>query len=246
LAQEILARAYARYGGWERWRAVRRIDLTLAELSGPLPWMKGRRYTFHAPHRIEVHPHDRRTVFLNYPELDRNGVFADGAVWIEPSGPLKARFAAPVPSRDYHQTFAGISKYRLWQPLDALYFFGYALWHYHALPFAIAQARVISHARRTVSGQRTDAVVVEFPRSVHTHSPRQTFYFNQDGLIVRHDYVAKVVGAWASGAHECLDYRVVDGLPIAMRRQVWWRIGRTRLPIPVLRARFSAASVISR
>ena len=246
MAVDILERAYARYGGWDRWRAVRRIDLTLAELSGPLPWIKGRRHTFHPPRRIEVHPHDRRTVFLNYPELDRNGVFADGDVWIEASGPLRARFAAPVPSRGYRQTFGRLTKYRFWQPLDALYFFGYALWHYHALPFALSEARVLSHRGCAVSGQKTEAVVVEFPPSVHTHSRRQTFYFNREGLIVRHDYVANVVGAWACGAHEWLDYRDVHGLPIAMRRQVWWRLGRSRLPIPILRSRFSAASVHSK
>ena len=243
MVEDILERAYARYGGWDRWRAVRRIDLTLAELSGPLPWMKGRRHTFHSPHRIEVHPHDRRTVLLNYPELDRNGVFADGDVWIEASGPLKARFAAPVPNRNYRETFGGLSKYRLWQPLDALYFFGYALWHYHTLPFALAEARAVSHRRRTVSGQKTDALEMEFQPSVPTHSSRQTFYFNHEGLIIRHDYVARVVGTWAMGAHEWLDYRSFEGLPIAMRRNVWWRLGGRRLPIPVLRARFSSASV---
>ena len=41
---------------------------------------------------------------------------------------------------------------------------------------------------------------------------------------------------WATGAHFTSEYRVVDGLPIATRREVFARIGRLVTPIPVLSA----------
>jgi hypothetical protein len=41
-----------------------------------------------------------------------------------------------------------VAKYRRWSPIDALYFFGYALWHYHVLPFALAEAQFLRVLRR--------------------------------------------------------------------------------------------------
>ena len=57
------------------------------------------------------------------------------------------------------------------------------------------------------------ALTVRFPPSLHTHCPVQTIYFAADGLIVRHDYVADIVGTFARGAHFWRDYVTVEGIP---------------------------------
>ncbi|HEX5009395.1 MAG TPA: hypothetical protein VFY71_03260 [Planctomycetota bacterium] len=76
---------------------------------------------------------------------------------------------------------------------------------------------------------------------MHTHSARQTLWLADDGLILRHDYVAEVVGRWAHGAHFWLDYQDVRGVPIALRRRVHARVGERVLSAVVLDARFGSA-----
>ena len=39
-----------------------------------------------------------------------------------------------------------------------------------------------------------------FDPSLDTHSPEQTFWFDDDGLIIRHDYTAAVVAPFARAA----------------------------------------------
>jgi hypothetical protein len=95
--------------------------------------------------------------------------------------------------------------------------------------------------RRT--GRDGFALTVRFPPSLHTHCPVQTVYFAPDGLIVRHDYVADIVGAWARGAHFWRDYLTVEGIPLATRRTVYARLGQRPLPIVALDAHFDAPSV---
>jgi hypothetical protein len=87
------------------------------------------------------------------------------------------------------------------------------------------------------------ALEIEFPEHMPTHSRRQTFYFDGTGRLTRHDYVADVVGSWARGAHHWTDYLVVEGFPIAMQRRVVPRIGRQTFPGTVLLARLAAVRV---
>ena len=232
---DILDCAYSRYGGWDRWPEVRRIELSVVELAGPLLRLKGLHQTFPRPGRVAIWPHERRTVLLDYPIIGSRGVWENGRVRI-------ARAGDPAsPGEHYRATFNGLTKYRRWSALDALFFFGYALWHYHALPYALAGARIVA-SRAGRDGGTT--VVAEFPDGVETHSRRQTFHFDPRGLILRHDYVADIVGVWARGAHEWRDYTTVNGFPIATRRHVWARLGAWRLPVPVLRARFEDPAVL--
>jgi hypothetical protein len=236
MSNEILDRTYARYGGWDRWREVRRIELSFVELAGPLLRLKGLHKTFPRPGRVAIWPHERRTVLLDYPIIGSRGVWENGRVRI-------ARAGDPAePGEPHRATFTGLAKYRRWSARDALYFFGYALWHYHALPFALAGARIIGSRQSGGDGGAT--VVAEFPDGVETHSRRQTFHFDPRGLILRHDYVADIVGVWARGAHEWGDYVTVNGFPIPMRRQVWARLGATRLPLPVLAAKLGDPAVL--
>ena len=53
------------------------------------------------------------------------------------------------------------------------------------------------------------------PRSFDTHSREQTFYFDERGVLRRHDYVAEVVGGWAHGAHYCADHVEAGGLEVS-------------------------------
>jgi len=70
---------------------------------------------------------------------------------------------------------------------------------------------------------------------VHTHCRRQQFYFGADGRIVRHDYVANVIGPMAHGSHFWEEYDQSGGLLIARGRRVVVRLGRYPTSLEVWR-----------
>ena len=235
----VLERSAAHYGGREAWRAIRTIRLVPDRVSGSLPWLKGAGRTFPIPAAFEVLPSEGVTRFVSYPDQRHVGIFQDGRVWIERID--DARVVAEAAA--HRDSFRGLRKYRRWAPLDALYFFGYALTHYHSLPFSLTDGRLVTAAVVRSQGDRLDALEVDLPAGLHTHCPRQTFYFGPTGQIVRHDYHAEIVGWWASGAHFWRRPVSVNGFPIAMERHVTLRLGRTAWPPVALHVTFRGAEV---
>jgi hypothetical protein len=225
-AAALVERGVARHGGWGRWHDLRRVSFRAVSLGGLLPWLKGHPRTFPTPGEVETFPHERRTVFRRYPDDAHDGIFDRGDVRLESGG------ATTLESRDHRATFRGLRKLRRWQPLDALYFFGYALWHYHALPFTLGDARFLRPRRAGALA----GVEVELPADFPSHSRREAFFFDAEGLIRRHDYTADVVGAWARGAHLWGDHVEVGGFAFAGRRRVVPRFLGATLPLTVLRA----------
>jgi len=224
-AAAFLARAIERHGGLARWQSVR-ITLAPSALTGLLPRLKGVGHTFRLPRTVAIEPRRARAVFHDYPEAGASGVFDAGQVAL--GGAALA---------EHRASFRGARKWRRWSPLDALYFFGYALTHYHAVPFTLGDAEL----RRWDDRRRV--LTVAFPAHVHTHSTVQSFHFDEGGLIVRHDYVADIVGSWARGAHLWRDFVTVEGFAIATHRRVLARIGGTPLPLVALDARLAVADV---
>jgi hypothetical protein len=231
-ARALLERAVARHGGWDVWDAGGGVSLAPVNLAGMLPWMKGAGRTFRLPPRADTWPRAGRTVFRDYPAPGHQGIFEAGAVrLVDDAGAVR------VESARHRETFRGLRAYRRWSPLDALYFFGYALAHYHGLPFSLADARPLGLRRARFDGDWLAGVEVELPASLHTHSRRQTFYFDGTGLLRRHDYVADVIGWWARGAHCWHDFVTLpDGMRVARRRTVYARLDRRALPVVALDA----------
>ena len=73
------------------------------------------------------------------------------------------------------------------------------------------------------------------PDDLPTHSPKQIFYFDENWLLRRLDYVAEVVGGWAHAAHLCENYQDFNGLMAPTRRRVRPILfGDHPLPGPIL------------
>jgi len=231
-AIDLVERAIDAHGGRSSWRTVESIRLPFVRATGALLAAKGYGHAFPAPREFEVRPHERVTIFHGYPDEAHRGRFADGSVSLEVAGGAGAPTSI---SRAHRRTLTGWAKYRRWSSLDALYFFGYALWHYHVVPFTLGDARLVRVISRRGAAAGIDVI---FPPDVHTHCRRQQFYFGADGRIVRHDYVAEVIGSWACGAHFWEDVERVDGLLITRRRRVTARLGSRALRIPVLCVQF--------
>jgi hypothetical protein len=234
--RELIARSIDRHGG-ERWSRIERLTMRPRALSGLVPWVKGNGRTFGLPSRAELEPQIARATFFDYPRAGERGVFEAGRV---------ALGDAPLAER--RGMYRGLRKLRRWRPLDALYFFGYALTHYHAMPWTLRDAEPLAlrPTGRSGGGDHGFALTVRFPPSLHTHCPVQTVYFAPDGLIVRHDYVADIVGSVARGAHFWRDYATVDGILVARRRTVYVRLFGRPLPIVALDAHFEPPGVTFR
>ncbi len=225
-----------RHGGWSTWQRLGSVALGPRVLRGMLPALKGIGRTFSLPPRIVVRPRDLEAEFADYPAPGHRGLFARGDVrLIGPSGETTAH--APA----HRDSFRGLRKYRRWSPLDALYFFGYALTHYHAMPFTLGEGQCLGLRRARLGDEVLEGIVVRLPPSLHTHCERQVFYFDSTGVLRRHDYVAEIAGAWARGAHFWEDYEEVEGLLVARRRHVVARLFGQPLPAFVaLHAEFSS------
>jgi hypothetical protein len=232
-ARQLVQRACEAHGGFARWRDAL-VRLETRTLSGLVPASKGVGRTFRLPPFMEVQAGAGRALFVDYPGPGESGRFDNGVVSL-----VDGQGHERVCEADHRRSFRGWRKLRRWTPLDALYFFGYAITHYQALPFTLGQARFL--------GQRSwgdlEAVVVELPAELHTHCRRQTIYFGPDGLIRRHDYVADIVGWFARGAHFWEDYVTVEGLAVARRRHVVARLGRRTTPLVALHAQFGDVRV---
>lgn len=236
-ARALLEAAVRRHGGWEAWRSVGTLEVRPKVLSGLVPWMKGHGRTFRLPARAEIDPHEARATFFDYPSPGGRGTFLAGRV------DLVDERGASNSAAEARLRFRGLGKLRRWTPADALYFFGYALTHYHSLPFTLGQGKPLALRRARFAGRWLAGVEVELPPALVTHSRRQTFYFEEDGLLRRHDYVADIIGSWARGAHLWRGFATVAGLEVATERHVVVRLGRRATAMVALHAELAIAAV---
>ena len=217
------------HGGLAGWSAAGRVSARAR--SGGLLLRTRAPGTRFADYRVTVDLDERRTVFDPFPEPAVRGVFDRGTVRLERedgevlesrSEPRKAFFGR-----------AGLRRAFRWDALDATYFAGYAMWNYLTFPRLLLRegVRVSEVSPWRSNGEELRRLEVDFPPALDTHSARQTFYFDSRGLLVRHDYVAHVVGRWARAAHLCADHVHADGLVFPTRRRVR-PIGPRNRPAP--------------
>jgi hypothetical protein len=229
----LLDEVLAAHGGVERWSAARRIRARLR--SGGLllrTRVPGNRF---ADYELTVDVAERRSTAEPFPRDGRRAIFDAGEVRIETAGGEVGESRS-----DPRAAFSGRSGLRRklrWDALDSTYFAGYAMWNYLTTPYLLTRegVEVAEGAAWSQDGERWRRLEATFPVGIDTHSPRQTFYFDSRRLLRRHDYVARVVGGWAHGAHYCADHVESGGLTFPTRR--WVRpIGpRNRsLPFPTM------------
>lgn len=126
--------------------------------------------------------------------------------------------------------------------MDVSYFFGYATTQYVSVPFILKEYSV-----RKLKLENGDfQIEAEFPQHLHTHCRKQSYRFDSEGLLVRNDYTADIVGSWAKGAHFTTHFQDVEGFPIATKRNVFVRLGSWATSIPVLSAELKPLGVYFR
>ncbi len=125
---------------------------------------------------------------------------------------------------DARRAFKGFIRSTPWDILHLGYFVGYGIWNYLTAPFLFTypgvEAREIDPWDE--AGQTWRRLHVRFPASIATHSPRQVFYFDADGLQRRMDYVTEILGSTLVG-HYTARHRSFGGLVVPTWRRVFRR-----------------------
>jgi hypothetical protein len=204
----LLDQVLAAHGGREAWESTAEV-LARLHTGGFALKLKRVREPF-PDYRATISMHEPRTVIEPYPGAGRaqagRGVFEADHVRIEDDT------GATVDGRaDMRRRFPGLRRRLWWDHLDALYFSGYALWNYFTTPLLLTRCEVEERGR---------TMLVTFPADIPTHSRRQRFHFDENGLLTRLDYTAEVFGKWARGRHECRNHRTFDGLVFPTSRRV--------------------------
>jgi hypothetical protein len=93
------------------------------------------------------------------------------------------------------------------------YFVGTAMWTYLIQPFTFKLPGFVSSELEPwdEAGQQWRRLLVTWPRSLATHSTEHTLYFNEDGLLARHDYDVEI-NAGNPAAHYVSDSDDVAGI----------------------------------
>jgi hypothetical protein len=202
------------HGGLDRWRRVRAVRARL-DLTGPTFVALGQGTTLVGV-GVEVRVHEQRTVFTDFTGIGRRGVYTPDLVTVtEEDGTVVAQRAAP------RESFPVPAADTAWDALPALYFAGYGLWNYLTTPYLLTLSGVRTEELEPseVDGWALRRLRVTFPPHIATHSAEQVFYFDEDCLLRRIDYVPHVFGN-RPGSHHVDALETVSGLVFPTRRHV--------------------------
>lgn len=201
------------HGGLDNWRDVTGVDVRLT-LGGFLFEIKqhpdGLRTAL-----VKVRAHRPRTLIVPFPQIGKRGIYQDGRVWIQTDhGAVVEELPQP------RATFAGHERRTPWNDLQYLYFIGYAFWNYFTTPFLLASDGVTCEEVDPweENGQKWRVIEAHFAQSIDTHCATQKFYFDERGILQRHDYFTDV--AKGHVAHYCMDHKMFDGFLFPTRRRV--------------------------
>ena len=215
---DLLDKVIERHGGLDRWSRVEKITFRAKSGGVALPL----RFKFGAfkDYQAQIFVHEPHVRIRPHPQAGMQGIFQGDAVRIETES------GEPVQERkNARSAFDGFRHKLWWDSLDAIHFAGYALWNYLTTPFLLCLpgVRVKEISPWAENSDSWQCLQAAFPPDLLTHSPEQTFYFDSQGLLRRHDYTARVFGDFAKAAHYSWDHQEFSGIPFPTRRRVFPR-----------------------
>ena len=215
---ELLNRVLDAHGGLDNWSKISALSAQLS-LGGPFWQLRGWPGIYDHT-TVELDAHREHIAFTPFTARDRNSVLdvqpervaildADENVIDHRSNP---RDSYPLP-------------FELTTPWDALhvgYFASYAMWNYLTTPFLFTYPGVETSEVEPwqEDGETWRRLKVTFPKTIATHNPQQTFYFDSDFMLRRLDYNPDVTSA-APIAHYTTDHKTFDGFTFPTKRNVY-------------------------
>jgi hypothetical protein len=216
-------------GGLDRWR--RFGNVSARQISGGVLWSLKHQQGVIDDTRVGVDLRKERASHQPFGARNLRTSFQPHRVAIEiTEGRTVEELARP---RD---SFKGHSLETPWSRLQLAYFVGYAMWTYLNTPFLFAWEGVETEELGPwqENGETWRRLKVTFPPDIASHSTVQTFYFNAEGLVRRHDYDVEVSGGTPS-AHYVYQHEEFSGILVPTKRRVLRReADGTSLPEPLI------------
>ena len=214
---DLLETAIEAHGGLGRWNQLERVSARLAQ-GGALWGLKGQAGVLDDV-VVTASLHEERVSHRPFGAPDRQSAFTPGRVAIESAdGAVLEALDQPRAS------FAGHTAVTPWSALQLAYFVGCAMWTYLTQPFTLTlpgfETRELEPWQE--GGSQWRRLQVAWPSYLATHSDEQTLYFDDDGLLARHDYDVEISGG-TSAAHYVSDYDEVDGIKLPTKHRLFPR-----------------------
>jgi hypothetical protein len=225
----LVETAIEAHGGMERFSKFSFLTAKLHQ-GGVLWGLKGKA-TVLADCHVKVDLKREWVSHWPFAPTQNKSAFTPDRVTIEtPSGEVVEELLQP------RKSFEGYEMETPWSNPQVAYFSGYTMWTYLTSPFILKQPGVVSEEIEPWSenGETWRRLRVTFPSSIATHSTVQTFYFNADGILGRHDYEVDIQGKNAA-ARYLTDPVKVEGITLPTKMRIYPRKpDNTPLPEPLI------------
>jgi hypothetical protein len=214
---DLLETVLEAHGGVERWNQLNEVSARL--IQGGVLWaVKGQAGVLDDV-VVAASLHEERVSHRPFGAADRHSAFTPERVAIETDGgDVLEALDQPRAS------FAGHTVESPWSTLQLAYFVGTAMWTYLSQPFTFALPGFQTSELEpwNEAGRRWRRLRVTWPSHLATHSTEQTLYFDDDGLLTRHDYDVEINGG-NQAAHYVSDYEEVAGIKLPTKHRIFPR-----------------------
>lgn len=214
---DVLTRAVEAHGGLPRWEQISRFRAA-ASITGAIWAQKGQPGLLEDV-VLEGETRDQRLKITPFPWPGRYATWEPYRQTVQTAdGMLVAERRNPA------ESFAGLTRESPWDEFQVAYFAAEANWISFVTPFLLARPdfSVEEAEPWNEDGQVWRPLVVTYPDTVVAHTRRQTYYFDDAGLLRRLDYSVDILGA-APVVHYPSDYDEFDGIMVPTRRRVYPR-----------------------
>lgn len=111
-----------------------------------------------------------------------------------------------------------------WSDAQVGYFAGYTMWTYLTSPFLLKRPGVITEEAEPWSeeGETWRRLRATFPEEIATHSAVQTYYFDDAGMLRRHDYEVDIQGS-NPAARYLMEPVVIQGITLYRKFRIYPR-----------------------
>lgn len=207
------------HGGLARWNELETVTVHV-QIGGKTWGFKGHEGVLNdVKYKAELY--QQQASYLQIFSPEHKSKFESGRVAIETQeGSVVEELYNP---RD---SFAGQTAATQWSKLQLIYFASYAAYTYFTAPFifTLPEFKTTEIDSWNEGGETWRRLEVLFPDYFESHNKRQVFYYDQNGLLKRHDYWADVLGGTPS-AHYVFDYKEFNGIKMPTRRRVYSQDG---------------------
>jgi hypothetical protein len=216
-APELAKLAIQAHGGLDRWK--RFTTLSVHGINGGVLWgAKGKGGVLDDV-TITVDLRNEKVSHWPFGSSDRRSRFEPQRVALEDAnGKVVEELFQP------RSLFKGHTLETPWSDLQLAYFAGCAMWTYLNTPFLLVRSGVESEEIEPwqEAGETWRRLKVLFPSDIATHSTTQTLYFDQKGLLKRHDYDVEISGG-TPAAHYVSDPKEFSGIVFPTKRRIFPR-----------------------